>query len=196
MSPLPPETYQVNELFYSIQGEGYWTGEPMAFIRLAGCNLKCPFCDTDYTFQEEMTIEQILFEIGRWPTCKVCLTGGEPLIQKVQPLVQKLSQKGYFVHLETNGLLPVPKNVYWVTWSPKSRHPDRLPPADEVKFLCGIPEWEDIIKDIHLAKEGYLHWVGLQPISEEWKPIALEYCLTHPGIRYSCQVHKTLKGVK
>ena len=73
---------KINEIFYSIQGEGYWTGLPNIFIRLTGCNLRCRYCDTTYAYKdgEEMSISQIIEVIKKYPCEYVCITGGEPLI--------------------------------------------------------------------------------------------------------------------
>ena len=96
----------INEIFYSIQGEGILIGIPTIFIRTTGCNLRCNWCDTKYAYDEgeEMTIEDIITKVKEYPVSNVCLTGGEPLLQKETPaLIQRLSDEGYFICLETNG---------------------------------------------------------------------------------------------
>ena len=72
---------RINEIFYSLQGEGHFTGRPAIFIRLAGCNLRCPFCDTDFTSYTEMAVADILKAIASYPARFVVLTGGEPSLQ-------------------------------------------------------------------------------------------------------------------
>jgi 7-carboxy-7-deazaguanine synthase len=97
---------KINEIFYSIQGEGQFIGRPMAFIRVSGCNLRCSWCDTKYAYDSglELSIEDIIKKIGKYPTNHVCLTGGEPLIQDESiKLIESLIKLGYTIYLETNG---------------------------------------------------------------------------------------------
>ena len=114
------KTYRVNEIFYSLQGEGRHTGRAAVFIRFSGCNLRCPFCDTDHTEHTEMTARQIADAIMEWRECGfVVLTGGEPALQVDDALVELLHSEGFYVAMETNGTLPVSSLVDWVTVSPK-----------------------------------------------------------------------------
>ncbi|UCE73855.1 MAG: radical SAM protein [Methanomassiliicoccales archaeon] len=97
---------KINEIFYSIQGEGELIGVPTIFIRTSGCNLRCSWCDTKYAYEEghEMSLEEILKKTKEYPSTHICITGGEPLLQKdIIGLVQKLSQNRYQVSIETNG---------------------------------------------------------------------------------------------
>ena len=97
---------KINEIFYSIQGEGILMGVPTAFIRTTGCNLRCNWCDTKYAYDEgeEMSIEEVVAKVKDFPANHVCITGGEPLLQKdVITLVQRLCENGFEVCLETNG---------------------------------------------------------------------------------------------
>jgi 7-carboxy-7-deazaguanine synthase len=97
---------KVNEIFYSIQGEGLLVGTPTIFIRTSGCNLRCTYCDTTYAYHKgkEMSIQEILTEIGKISCTHICLTGGEPLHQKDTPtLIDHLLEKHYSICLETNG---------------------------------------------------------------------------------------------
>ncbi|MCI0498854.1 MAG: 7-carboxy-7-deazaguanine synthase QueE [Planctomycetales bacterium] len=102
----------VNELFYSLQGEGRLAGVPSVFIRLAGCPLRCHWCDTKYAWNpdagQSMTPEQILKQIGRHPTRYVVLTGGEPLVHEgAAEIIAAVSRSGYHVTIETAGI------AYW-----------------------------------------------------------------------------------
>lgn len=109
----------VNEIFYSLQGEGYFSGTPSLFIRFSGCNLKCGFCDTQHQHGTEMTEEDI---VERARACKaqhVVITGGEPSLQLTESLVDKLHEIGKYVAIETNGTHLLPENVDWITLSPK-----------------------------------------------------------------------------
>lgn len=103
---------KVNEIFLSIQGEGVQTGIPTTFVRTTGCNLECGWCDTVYARDpdsgDEMTIGEILEKVRKNGVRHVCLTGGEPLIQKDMPLLVKaLVDEGFLVAIETNGSMPI-----------------------------------------------------------------------------------------
>lgn len=119
----PPEkriphspTLQVHSIFHTIQGEGPFTGTPAVFVRLAGCNLQCPGCDTDYTStRTEMTAasitEQVLDMAG---TAKlVVITGGEPFRQNLYELIQKLCSRHFTVQVETNGTMEPTEDILW-----------------------------------------------------------------------------------
>jgi 7-carboxy-7-deazaguanine synthase len=99
-------TLKVNEIFYSIQGESLYAGLLCVFVRLAGCNLRCTYCDTPYAYDEGriMTIEEIIQKVASYHCRLVEITGGEPLIQEASPaLILRLIEKDYTVLLETNG---------------------------------------------------------------------------------------------
>jgi organic radical activating enzyme len=139
------------EIFYTIQGEGTWTGTPAVFVRLAGCNLNCRFCDTDYSlrfFASTADVVARIRELGA--DCPmVVLTGGEPLAQRESSeLIEALRADGRRVHIESNGTIPVelPSDV-WLTVSPKERlHPAMAARANEVKLIVDgrVPEeWLD-----------------------------------------------------
>lgn len=110
---------RVNEMFYSIQGEGYFTGNAAVFIRLAGCNLRCSFCDTQHHEYCDLSEEDVVDFAEKCPSRLVVITGGEPSLQLTSGLVDKLHQIGKFVAVETNGTRELPTNVDWVTVSPK-----------------------------------------------------------------------------
>ena len=112
--------YRINEIFYSLQGEGHNTGRAAVFVRFAGCNLRCPFCDTEFDTYHEMTSEQIFAAIAPYPTRFVVLTGGEPTLQVDAHLVDQFHQHGYEVAMESNGTRPAPPNIDWLTVSPKT----------------------------------------------------------------------------
>jgi len=116
--------YPIVEIFNSVQGEGYWAGKPMCFVRLAGCNLACAWCDTDHREKAVMTAEEIygrVIQLTEMTTIDtVCLTGGEPTIHDLSDLSYFLSS-GFKVHVETNGLreLELDEFIDWITVSPK-----------------------------------------------------------------------------
>jgi len=122
--PLPP-TLKINEIFYSLQGEGLRQGEPTLFIRLSGCNLKCAFCDTKPAWNKgtEMSLAQIQTNVAgfrnRHSFSWICLTGGEPMLQDLRMLVPWLKQEGFNIQVETNAIRYKDLAVDWFTVSPK-----------------------------------------------------------------------------
>jgi len=143
---------QITEIFFSIQGESTYSGLPCVFVRLTGCNLRCRWCDTEYSFYggRRMTQDEVLAEIRRHPTRLVELTGGEPLLQakELAPLAQQLLAEGYTVLVETSGerdlgLLPPEVVRIMDVKCPASgeaeklrvENLDLLTPRDQVKFV-------------------------------------------------------------
>ena len=141
---------RVSEIFFSIQGESTLAGEPTVFVRFTGCDLRCGYCDTEYAFYggRQMTRAEILDEVSKHQARFVCLTGGEPTLQKELPqLAQELLDRGYQVSLETHGQRPlaaVPPGVRKVvdlkTPGSKEPHTDftqlqSLVPGDEIKVV-------------------------------------------------------------
>ena len=110
---------KINEIFYSLQGEGFHTGTPAVFVRFSGCNLKCSFCDTQHESGVMMSDDDIVAEVSRYPSTMVILTGGEPSLWIDEAFVDRLHEAGKYVCIETNGTRPLPANIDWVTCSPK-----------------------------------------------------------------------------
>lgn len=111
---------KINEIFYSLQGEGHHTGYPSVFIRFSGCNLECPFCDTHHNRGIYMTDDDIIRSVNLYKADWVILTGGEPALWIDNDFVLSLKRAtGKKVAIETNGTLPVPESIDWVTVSPK-----------------------------------------------------------------------------
>ncbi|HET6276605.1 MAG TPA: 7-carboxy-7-deazaguanine synthase QueE [Candidatus Cybelea sp.] len=184
---------QLNEVFYSIQGEGTWTGTPAVFVRLAGCNLACDFCDTDYSTKFFAGIGEVIAMVraegGDCPM--VVLTGGEPLAQADTPeLIEALRRDGRRVHVETNGTIfsDLPGDV-WLCVSPKERVDARMAArANEAKLIVDARVPEE-----HLGLFEGKPTILLQP--EGNKPsnvaVALDYVKAHPTrFRLSLQTHK------
>ena len=198
---------RVNETFLSLQGEGHFTGTPAFFLRLAGCNLKCPFCDTNHQSYCEMSEDEIVEEVSRHKPRHIVITGGEPALQLTQSLVDKLHESGFFVQVETNGTLPLPQGIDWVTCSPKAV-PLHLSPNGEypheikVLFMGKDTDPESVLRSLSLdGKVGELR-LYLQPLdtgNEAQNRIILRdtiaYILEHPKWSLSLQTHKML-GIK
>ena len=117
--------YKVNEIFYSLQGEGYFTGTAAVFLRFSGCNRRCDFCDTQHFTFTEMSADEIAGAAGAFPARHIVVTGGEPALQLDDILIRRLKALGFFIQVETNGTLPVPTGVDWVTCSPKEGSGER-----------------------------------------------------------------------
>jgi 7-carboxy-7-deazaguanine synthase len=199
--------YRVNELFMSIQGEGYWTGRPAVFCRFSGCNLWtgreedraaaiCTFCDTNFVDYEEYSLNQLVTEIAlRWPgggTPMVIFTGGEPLLQLDHQLVDTLRDQGWYTAVETNGTRPLTVNVDWVCVSPKTPTV-RITEGDELKLV-----YPQKIQPEQFAGLNFQHfWVSPMdgPDLAANTKAAFDYCLTHPEWRLNTQLHKTI-GVR
>ena len=135
--------YRINEIFYSLQGEGYHSGMPAVFVRFSGCNLRCTFCDTQHQHGRMMSLQEIVEEVNKYPIAPLMvLTGGEPSLFIDEAFVAELKQKtGKCVAIETNGTRLLPSNLDWVTFSPKSAfeggdlEPCVLTSCDELKVV-------------------------------------------------------------
>lgn len=110
---------KVNEIFYSIQGEGYRAGEASIFIRLSDCDMTCGFCDTEFESGEELSNDELLVRIQKYPCGWIVWTGGEPTLQLKESHVEYFKAKGYLQAIETNGNNRAPKGLDWVACSPK-----------------------------------------------------------------------------
>ena len=199
---------KINEIFYSIQGESSKSGMPCIFVRLTYCNLRCSYCDTDYSFHEgaDMSIKQILKKIKEYNCNLVEITGGEPLLQKeCIDLMKVLLEKKYQVMLETSGSLPikkVPKEVIKIVdfKCPTSKMHKKnewgivgdLQEHDEIKFVIG--DYEDYkwtknkINYYNLNDKNIL----LSPVHDVLEPKVLSEWVLKDGIkaRVQLQLHK------
>lgn len=210
-------SYQVKEIFYTLQGEGFHAGRPAVFCRFSGCNLwsgreidrptaQCQFCDTDfigvdgtsggkYQSAEDLAVKVASF----WPEDRrgqrmVVLTGGEPLLQVDEALLQALHDKHFMIAVETNGTLPAPRGIDWICVSPKAGTDLVQLSGQELKLVFPQSEMDPEI----YAKMAFDHFY-LQPMDG---PMLLDntngaitYCQKHPHWHLSVQVHK-LVGIR
>ncbi len=109
----------VNEIFYSLQGEGARKGSANIFVRFAHCNLKCRFCDTEFESYREIKVEYLLEECGQFLCKNIVFTGGEPLLQLTGEVIKLFKKADYYLAVETNGTITPPKKLDWITVSPK-----------------------------------------------------------------------------
>ena len=201
--------YKVNEIFYTLQGEGAHAGIPAVFVRFSGCNLRCPWCDTDFADSTPMTAEEIVNErlsLYDLPNVrrKMCvLTGGEPSLQVDKPLLDALHAAGFYICIETNGTRPLPEGIDWITCSPKEGTKLVLTNVHEVKVVfTGTydPEvWRTKIEAEHWMLQP-LRYTGewlLEHAVDEWEDDrndnlddTVRYILSHPFWRLSVQLHK------
>ena len=195
----PTETkIRINEIFYSIQGEGFWAGSAAVFVRFSGCNRKCSFCDTKHEEYTEMSVNEILQQVMQFQPCKrVVITGGEPMIQKegLHSLSLALAAAGYTTHLETNGDFPIdPSEVDWLTVSPKG--PEwKQKIGDELKVVfLGQPKEELDALLVSTDKE-FFRYHYLQPCDTPKGANAretVEYIKGDPRWQLSLQTHKLI----
>ena len=205
-------TYAVKEMYYTLQGEGAQAGRPAVFCRFAGCNLwsgreqdreaaVCQFCDTDFVgtngpgggkFDTPAALAATV--ASHWPQPRsgrplVVCTGGEPLLQLDEPLIEAFHAEGFEVAVETNGTQPAPKGLDWICVSPKADAELVLTTGHELKLVfpqaLAMPERFTALKFDHFF---------LQPMDglerKRNTQLAVDYCLAHPLWRLSVQTHK------
>ncbi len=206
---------KVNEIFFSLQGEGREIGRPTVFIRLTGCNLRCSWCDTEYAFYEgkETDVADIITEVEKYGIKRVCITGGEPLLQRdeVFKLVRALLAREYEISIETNGSLPIdgiPDDVLvsmdWKT--PSSGESDKmlesnlryLKEKDQLKFVIADEEDYRYAKEF-LSKHGHEHEpeceIIFQPVGgTDIKWLAEKVLEEGLDMRVLPQLHKIIWG--
>jgi 7-carboxy-7-deazaguanine synthase len=196
---------RLSEIFYSVQGEGYHVGRPAVFVRTAGCNLACDFCDTDFSLRMKMSAEEVVQTIQRYPARYVVLTGGEPTRQPdgIRELTRLLQEAHYEVAMETNGTSLDTLGVDWVTVSPKLSQGGEwvLRQGQELKLVYegqNLSDFEDSQFDHYFLQPKerlsapFGKGVRLATESKESMREAFEAVLKHPRWRLSLQTHKIL----
>ncbi|ULB35429.1 MULTISPECIES: 7-carboxy-7-deazaguanine synthase QueE [Proteiniphilum] len=186
----------VNEIFYSLQGEGGRAGQASIFIRLAKCNLNCSFCDTEFEQGIKMSPEEVLSTIGKYGCRWIIWTGGEPTLQLTDDVVAFFKEKGYLQAIETNGTKKVPAGIDYISCSPKQNFEkirDLIPEVDELRFPI---KKGDPLPDISILPktDRYL----LSPVFDNNNIIKenVDYCISlikeNPLWALSLQTHKLI----
>lgn len=223
-------SYKIKEMFYTLQGEGAHAGRPAVFCRFSKCNLWngredsrsasiCNFCDTDFNGTDGQhggiySIQQLIAQlVALWPDMNlgkpyVICTGGEPLLQLDEALIEAMHIAGFEVGVETNGTLPAPQGIDWLCVSPKGSSTVVIKECDELKLVYPQP---DCLPEHHhdiIARHYYLqpmadyraqliqtdHIIAAKEgLSATNTKKTLEYCLSHPKWSLSLQTHKYLE---
>lgn len=188
MQPL-----RVNEMFLSIQGEGLNAGMPTWFVRLAGCNLKCSFCDTKHNRYNMMFIHDIIKKVKASPVRRIIWTGGEPTLQLTDDICGAVSDEGVWQGIESNGTGHIPDFIDWITISPKipdAEVYDNVPcEIGEVKYVMTadspLPVTNLWTNNLYLSPvfvDGKVDQAALKH--------CIQLCLDNPSWRLTMQYHK------
>lgn len=196
--------YAVMEMFYSIQGEGRYQGQAAYFIRLAGCDVGCVWCDVKESWDKNahavLTVDEMVQQVQLSNTEIIIITGGEPLQQDCRAITEALKEKGYRVHVETSGAYPLTGTWDWICVSPKKFKPplaEVLHKANELKVVV-FNNSDFLWADQHAEGVTTSCELYLQP---EWSkektmlPQILEKIQVTPKWKLSLQIHKYL-GVR
>jgi len=198
-----PKKLQVNEVFYSIQGEGAWTGLPVVFVRFAGCNLRCSWCDTKYAWKsgKKYTVGALITKVASYCVPRIVLTGGEPTIQDDELMMQfvcGVRERGVrWIAVETNGTNSprwLECYVDWVTVSPKRGSAYNVQLAKEVKVVFDNHTDSELEEFERASTDKGLH-LFLQPKDNDPDEIrrCVEIVKRREGWRLSLQLHKILQ---
>jgi len=190
------------ELFYSLQGEGYHQGKAAFFIRLAGCDVGCVWCDVkdswDASKHPVLSVEEIVAAAAAHPSRIAIVTGGEPLLNQLDPLTTALRAAGFQTHIETSGSSPMSGSWDWVCLSPKKfKAPlaQSIKAADELKvvvFNKSDFDWANsFVNDVNTDCKKYLQpeWEK----SDAMTPLVIEYIKSNPSWELSAQLHKYIQ---
>lgn len=206
--------YAVKEIFYTLQGEGANAGRPAVFCRFAGCNLwsgreqdrdkaTCRFCDTDFVGTDGEGGAKFASAAELAVACRraagdayaagllVVLTGGEPMLQVDDALVDALHAEGFQIAMETNGTLAVPAAIDWICVSPKAGAPLVQRSGSELKLVYPQPDlMPEAVADLPFAVRYLQPMDG--PDRDANTALAVAYCKAHPAWRLSLQTHKLI----
>lgn len=190
--------YPLVEIFESLQGEGRNTGRPVVFVRFAGCNLACPWCDTDIAKRFELSLENLVAEVKTHRAKSVILTGGEPTIQKgMDELVTALKAAGYWIGVETNGTNEPEwfKSVDYVACSPKAEFPEtlRLTRANEVRIVASSSSVVDFARAVRARVAATDYYISPCAHGDDIDFATAKDVLSQlDGFSLSVQLHKLL----
>ena len=195
-------SYPVMELFYSLQGEGYHQGKAAFFIRLAGCDVGCVWCDVkdswDASKHPILSIEEIVAAAAAHPSRIAIVTGGEPLLHQLDPLTTALKAAGFQTHIETSGSSPMSGSWDWVCLSPKkfkAALPEAIKAANELKVVVfnnsDFAFANSFVNDVDSDCKKYLQpeWDK----SDAMTPLVIEYIKSNPSWELSAQLHKYIQ---
>ena len=190
--------YPLVEIFESLQGEGRNAGRPCVFVRFAGCNLKCPWCDTDVGRRFSLSLGDLVSEVKSFKARSVVLTGGEPSIREGMPeLVAALKKEGFWIAVETNGTCSPDwfQFVDYVACSPKAEYADlvRLERADEVRIVASSEDVVGFAKKMKSAISATDYYISPCDRNGEIDYPTAKYVLSSlEGFSLSVQLHKIL----
>jgi 7-carboxy-7-deazaguanine synthase len=190
------------ELFYSLQGEGYHQGKAAFFIRLAGCDVGCVWCDVkdswDASKHPVLSVEEIVAAAVAHPSRIAIVTGGEPLLHQLDPLTTALKAAGFQTHIETSGSSPMSGSWDWVCLSPKkfkAALPEAIKAANELKVVVfnnsDFAFANSFVNDVDADCKKYLQpeWEK----SDAMTPLVIEYIKSNPSWELSAQLHKYIQ---
>jgi 7-carboxy-7-deazaguanine synthase len=193
--------YPVMEHFYTIQGEGFYTGSAAYFIRLGGCDVGCVWCDVKDSWDAGkhplMSVDELVGCVKDAGAGLCVITGGEPALYDLNPVCDALHANGIQVNIETSGAYPIQGNMDWICLSPKKfKFPikEALEMADEFKAVIFHPsdiEWANsFVKDLKPTCKLYLQpeWSKAETVT----PLIIDYVKNHPQWHISLQTHKYL----
>ena len=187
------------EAFYTVQGEGHYSGTPAFFLRIGGCDVGCHWCDVkeswDANLHPPTHIDDMLTNVQSTPAKTVVITGGEPLMWDMGPLTELLNKNGISVHIETSGAYPLSGRFDWICLSPKKNSPPQkaiIPLADELKVIVhnlNDFKWaEEFSEQCHNNCKLFLQpeWSK----EKEMMPKIIDYVMNNPEWNISLQTHK------
>jgi organic radical activating enzyme len=181
---------KVNEIFYSIQGEGANAGMPAVFVRLAGCNLNCPFCDTEYESYTEMSIAEIKSEVVKYNCRNIIWTGGEPTLQLGNNTLKYFRE--FYNCIESNGTKLAPSKIDYITISPKVLYPKHYISGYHIDELRYPIANGDELPDINRLPQANRYYLSPIDVSKENVDYCLKLIKENPQWRLSVQIHKLL----
>ncbi len=206
--------YKLKEVFYTLQGEGYFTGRPAVFVRFTGCNLWtglekdrpkaiCQFCDTDFVGMDGLnggkySASELVDKIqSLWPKDSavspfVVCTGGEPGLQLDDTLVRAMKEAGIYIAIETNGTVQLPEKIDWICLSPKAHTDIVLKKASEVKLVYPQEDIHPLSFEDFAADHFFLQPMD-SPTLRDNTDVCIAYCKNNPKWRLSMQTHKVLR---